>query len=77
MTEILTSVATALLATLVAAWWLAILLGLVFPSSRTGEVAAQLSGPVEVIFEGDRTYVLRVQGHLVHLSKEKVLGSVR
>jgi hypothetical protein len=51
-------------------------MGLVFPSSRTGEVAAQLSGPVEVIFEGDHTYVLRVQGHLAHLSKEKVLGSV-
>jgi len=51
-------------------------MGLVFPGSEPGEKSAQLSGLVEVIFEGDRTYVLRVHGHLVHLNKEKVLGSV-
>ncbi|MBZ5663940.1 MAG: hypothetical protein LAO30_04995 [Acidobacteriia bacterium] len=51
-------------------------MGLVFPGSQLGEKSARLSDLVEVIFEGDRTYVLRIHGHLVHLSKEKVLGSV-
>jgi hypothetical protein len=51
-------------------------MGLVFPGLQLGEKSAQLSDLVEVIFEGDHTYVLRIHGHLVHLSREKVLGSV-
>lgn len=51
-------------------------MGLVFPGLQPGERSAQLSGLIEVIFEGDRSYVLRIHEHLVHLNKEKVLGSV-
>jgi hypothetical protein len=51
-------------------------MGLTFPELRSGDKSAGLSGPVEVVFESERTYVLRVNGQVVRLGKGKVLGSV-
>lgn len=51
-------------------------MGLTFPELRSGDKSAELSGSVEVVFEGERTYVLRVNGQIVRLGKGKVLGSV-
>lgn len=51
-------------------------MGLSFPSWKLGQGTAQLSEKVDLVYEGDRTYVLRFGGQLVHLSKEKVLGTV-
>ena len=51
-------------------------LGLNFPNWKAGENSAELSDEIEVVYEGERMYVLRVNNKLVHLSKEKILGSV-
>jgi hypothetical protein len=49
---------------------------LTFPELRPGDKSTELSGPVEVVFESERTYVLRVNGQVMRLGKGKVLGSV-
>lgn len=51
-------------------------MGLDFPGWKVGDNSAQLSEGVGLVYESDRSYVLRVKGHLVHLGKEKVLGSI-
>jgi hypothetical protein len=51
-------------------------MGLTFPELRPGEKSAELSGPVEVIFESENTYVLRLNGQVARVGKGKVLGSV-
>jgi hypothetical protein len=51
-------------------------MGLTFPESPPGDKSAELSNPVEVVFEGERTYVLRVNGQIAQLGKVEVLGSV-
>jgi hypothetical protein len=51
-------------------------MGLTFPELRPGDKSTELSGPVEVVFESERTYVLRVNGQVMRLGKGKVLGSV-
>jgi hypothetical protein len=51
-------------------------MGLTFPQLQSGDKSAELSGPVEMVFESDRTYVLRVNGQVVRLGKGKVLGTV-
>jgi hypothetical protein len=51
-------------------------LGLTFSGIRNGSPSAQLSDPVQSLFEGDRTYVLRLKGGaIVHLNKDKVWGT--
>jgi hypothetical protein len=51
-------------------------MGLAFPGWRAGDNSAHLSGEVDVVYEGERAYVLRVNGRLMHLNKDKVLGSI-
>jgi hypothetical protein len=51
-------------------------MGLTFPGLQQGDKSAELSGPVEIVFESERMYVLRVNGQVVRLGKGKVLGSV-
>ncbi len=51
-------------------------MGLTFPESPPGDKSAELSNPVEVVFESEHTYVLRVNGQVARLRKGNVLGSV-
>jgi hypothetical protein len=51
-------------------------MGLNFPNLQPGEHSAQLSDKVNLVYENEHTYVIRVNGRFVHLSKDKVLGTV-
>jgi len=51
-------------------------MGLSFPHPQPGERSAQLSDEVNLVYENERTYVIQVNGRFVHLSKDKVLGTV-
>lgn len=51
------------------------MLGVVFSDAKQSSGLPELSEPVRVLFEGDRTYVLRLNsGTIVQLSKEKIWG---
>jgi hypothetical protein len=49
--------------------------GMVFPKRRANDNSAALSSPVQIIFEGERMYVLRLNNNtIVRLNREKVWG---
>lgn len=51
------------------------MLGVVFSDGKRASGLPELTEPVRVLFEGDRTYVLRLEsGAIVQLSKEKIWG---
>jgi hypothetical protein len=51
------------------------MLGVVFSDGKQASGLPELTAPVRVLYEGDRTYVLRLgSGAIVQLSKEKIWG---
>jgi len=51
-------------------------MGLAFPEWRPGDNSAQLSDEVDIVLDDGQTLLLRTHGQLVHLNKDKVLGSM-